>query len=83
MALFTSKLQNYVDDILQFFSNWKMSINPDKIEAIIFIRRSMILPPSVTVENYRVPWSKRIKYLGMVLDLGLCWGPIMSDSAYT
>jgi len=46
-----------------------MSINPDKIEA--FIRRSMILFPPVRIKNYRVPWSKGIKYLGIVLDSGL------------
>jgi len=71
MALLTNKLQSHVDDILQFFSNWRMSINPDKIEAIIFLRRSMILFPPVRVKNYRVPWSKRVKYLSIILDLGL------------
>jgi len=52
-----------------------MSINPEKTEAIIFTRRRMILPPLVRVNDYSVPWSKTVKYLGAVLDSGLRYGP--------
>jgi len=54
-ALLTRKLQAYIDDITQFFTDWRMSINPDKSEAIIFTRRKHVLPPPVRVLNYAVP----------------------------
>jgi len=70
-ALLTRRLQTYIDDVLQFFTNWKMSINPDKFETIIFIRRKYKSPPPIWVLNYTVPWSRKVKYLGVILDSGL------------
>jgi len=60
VALLKSRLQRHVDDILQFFSDW-MSINSEKTEAVIFTRRSIILPPLVNVDGYGVPWSKTVQ----------------------
>jgi len=37
------------------------------------------LPQSVRVLNYSVPWSRKVKYLGVVLDSGLRWEPAIDD----
>ena len=51
-ALFTSswqlsmlvlRLQYYLNDIITFFETWKLQINPEKTEAILFTRRNKIL----------------------------------------
>jgi len=78
-TLLTRGLQMYVDDILQYFTDWRMSINPDKSEAIIFTRRRYASPPPIRVLNHKVPWSGKVKYLGVVLDSGLRWGPAVND----
>jgi len=57
-ALLARRLQTYVNDILQFFMDWKMSINPDKSEAIVFTRRRYKSLPPIRVLNYSVPWTK-------------------------
>jgi len=77
-ALLAYRLQTHVDDILQYFVDWKMSINPDKTEAIVFTRRRQRLPPFIRIIDYKVPWSSRVKYLG-VLDSSLTWGPAITD----
>jgi len=78
-ALLAYRLQTHVDDILQYFLNWKMSINPDKTEAIVFTRRRQRLPPPIQIVDYKVSWSSRVKYLGVILDSGLRWDPAITD----
>jgi len=79
-ALLTRRLQTYVDDILRYFTDWKMSINPDNSEAIIFTRKKYKSPPPIRVLNYVVPtWSNKVKYLGVILDSGLRWSSAIAD----
>jgi len=59
IALLSRRLQIRVDGILQFLSKWKMSINPNKTEVIIFTRKTNKLPPPVRVLNYSLPGNCR------------------------
>jgi hypothetical protein len=66
-----SSLQEHTDSLLQFFNDWKIKINPTKTEAIYFTRRraSRYIPDtSIGVNGLSVPWSQRVKYLGLILD---------------
>lgn len=57
-----------------------MSINSEKTEAIIFTRnRLMRMPPLVRVLNHQVPWSKKVKYLGVILNTEIRWDPAITD----
>jgi len=58
-ALLVRRLQTHIDIILQYFSDWKMTINPDKSEAIIFTRR-----------NYRLPQHQDINLHSTVVEEG-------------
>jgi len=80
-ALLTRRLQTYVDDILRYFTDWRMSINSDKSKAIVFTRKKYKNkpPPPIRVLNYAIPWSSKVKYLGIILDSGLRWGPAITD----
>jgi len=81
MALLTRRLQTYVDDILQYFADWRMSINSNKSEAIVFTRKKHNYkpPPPIRVLNHTIPWSTTVRYLGVILDTGLRWGPAIAD----
>jgi len=59
-ALLARRLQTYIDDILQFFMGWKMSINPDKSKVMIFTRRRYKSPPLIRLLNYSVPWTRKV-----------------------
>jgi len=76
-VLLARRLQAHIDDILQFFADWRMSINADKTEAIVFTRRKLKHnpPPPIRVLNHTISWTNRVKYLGVILDSGLRWGP--------
>jgi len=91
-----SELAVYADDTAVFSSSWdasllarrlqtydwKMSINPEKTEAIIFTRRSYKLPPSIRILNHSVPWTNKVKYLGVMLDSGLRWSIAIRDRVH-
>ncbi|GFV98760.1 probable RNA-directed DNA polymerase from transposon X-element [Trichonephila clavipes] len=48
---------------------WKISINPEKTEAVFFSAgHSTRKPPPIHVQNHPVPWSKSVNYLGVTLD---------------
>jgi len=56
-ALLTRRLQTYVDDILQYFADWRMSINSDKSEAIVFTRKKHNYKPPQPIRmlNHTIP----------------------------
>jgi len=78
ITLLTHRLQTHIDDILQFLSDWKMSINPDKTEAVVFTRKIHRLPPLIRILNYAIP-SRNVKYLGVILDSDLRWSTAITD----
>lgn len=65
-------LQNYLNSILDFFKASKLVINPDKMEVILFTRRSKLgagkRKTALTIENHTIPWSSEVRYLGVFLD---------------
>lgn len=78
-VLLKTRLQVHIDAILQYFSDWKLAINADKTEAIVFTHKRLTMPPPVKVLDYRVPWSKQVKYLGIFLDSRLNWRSTVYD----
>jgi Reverse transcriptase (RNA-dependent DNA polymerase) len=67
----TDSLQEHTDSLINFFGDWKIKINPSKTEAIFFTRRRALrfLPDTqLNVNGSSVPWSSKVKYLGLILD---------------
>lgn len=65
------KLNEALSTLQQFFHKWKIKINANKTQAIIFpFNRSRHRVPSVTFKNDQIPIeiSKSVKYLGVVYD---------------
>lgn len=64
----TKYLQEHIDRITEFLQSWKLKINPQKAQAITFIRKHVNLENKIKINGYTVPWSNTTKYLGLTLD---------------
>lgn len=65
-----TKLQNHLDKLSEWFSKWRIQINPDKSQAIIFTNHPIKHSPSsvLTLNNHNISWNNSVKYLGVTLD---------------
>jgi hypothetical protein len=56
-----------------FLSDLGLSISTTKSEVVLFSRRLVESPPSLTMGGIGLPISKEFKYLGVVFDRELTW----------
>ncbi|GBM48234.1 RNA-directed DNA polymerase from mobile element jockey [Araneus ventricosus] len=72
-------LDRHIHALEGWFIKWKITINATKTEAIMFHKNwisNMIHKfPRVKIQNKIIPWSKEVKYLGVILDPRLTWKP--------
>lgn len=65
------RMQRSLNSASKYFTKWKIKINEDKSQAIIFPfnnSRKRIPSRPFTVQNKLIPFSDSIKYLGVTLD---------------
>ena len=62
------RLQESLTKVLKFFTKWKVRINEDKTEAVIFTKRRPEITKNIVFNNIIVNWTKSTKYLGITLD---------------
>lgn len=63
------RLQKDVVELTAWFSKWRIKVNAKKTAAIYFSpRRRHKKPDTIKVNSHNVPWTNRVKYLGLVLD---------------
>ncbi|KAI4460548.1 reverse transcriptase (rna-dependent dna polymerase) [Holotrichia oblita] len=79
--------QAQLDRIEGFFSEFGLTINPRKTQAIAFSRRRQPSPRKITVLRTEIDWSEKIEYLGMILDRKLTFaelgtGPSIDCTSY-
>ncbi|GBN21386.1 Retrovirus-related Pol polyprotein from transposon TNT 1-94 [Araneus ventricosus] len=60
-------LQNYLKNLEAWLVRWKIKLNVDKTEAILFYKKNDDWP-KVKVYGTPIEWKKEVKYLGVVLD---------------
>ncbi|GBN44281.1 hypothetical protein AVEN_211379-1 [Araneus ventricosus] len=60
-------LQNYLKNLEAWLVRWKIKLNVDKTEAILFNKKNEDWP-KVKVYGTPIEWKKEVKYLGIVLD---------------
>lgn len=67
-----SRLQNHLNHIENWSKEWKIAINGDKSQAILFNinnkGRTKINETNLQIDNMKIPWSNDVKYLGITLD---------------
>lgn len=74
----TKQTQLHTDQILHFANKWKIKINKEKTEHIIFARKftNLKVYEPLKVEGTKISQAdQRVKYLGVVLDKRLSFSP--------
>lgn len=66
--LLSTRLQQYIDKLVDYFRKWKVKLNRRKTQAIFITRQYNVTPADLEVEGERIEWSETAKYLGMTLD---------------
>ena len=76
-TLLVSYLESYLNDLQQWLSEWRISINVSKSNAKIFTRAvwRFIQPRPVTLFREPIEWVDTARYLGVTLDTRLTWLP--------
>ncbi|GFS64143.1 RNA-directed DNA polymerase from mobile element jockey [Trichonephila clavipes] len=74
-ACVTHFLHKHLAELEDWYKKWKIAINPTKTEAVFSNGTSARPPAPVHVQNHPVPWSKTVKYLGVILDQHLSFNP--------
>ncbi|GBO45094.1 RNA-directed DNA polymerase from mobile element jockey [Araneus ventricosus] len=67
-------LNTHLKTLEDWFTKWKIQINTDKTEAVMF-SYAINPPPPIKIFNQNIPWSQQCKYLGVILDKRLTWKP--------
>ena len=74
-----STVSNHIQMSLDFVSKWcrrvGLSVN-DKLSLILFTKRLKFKPVSIRLEGKPIPYQRQVKYLGVILDNRLSWGPL-------
>lgn len=71
--LVISRLQLSVELLSNYFCKWKLKLNSNKTEAIMFTRKRSLPKRLVRINSFPIPWSKSVRYLGITLDNKLNW----------
>ncbi|CAB3260936.1 unnamed protein product [Arctia plantaginis] len=74
------KLQTAANALGAWFRKWRIEVNPEKSQAVLFHRRQLRLYPLEKTPQIRmfgtpIPWARQAKYLGIILDDRLTFGP--------
>ncbi|KAG6451484.1 hypothetical protein O3G_MSEX007165 [Manduca sexta] len=70
-------LQSAADLFGAWCRRWRITINPAKSQAIVFTRHTRVQAPlaSIVMSGQAIPWTRKVKYLGVLLDQKLTFVP--------
>ena len=66
-----NNLQHSADALGAWFRKWRIEVNPDKSQAVLFPRsrrKPLVSPSPISMLGAQVPWASHAKYLGAILD---------------
>lgn len=74
----SQQIQTHLNNLSQWFTNWKIKINESKSSFVTFTLR-LHSCPAVSINNIDIPHSTEVKYLGLILDRRLTWSPHLKN----
>lgn len=69
------RLQLYLDELEEWCTNWKIQINAEKTNAILFSKKRNPIRPAVLYGDKQIEWKTTVKTLGVTMDQKLTWAP--------
>ena len=69
--LAADQVQRNITLLEDWLQKWKIQINPQKCQAIVYSKKTSILrnpPPPLTINGEAINWNHTVKYLGITLD---------------
>ncbi|GFV19825.1 RNA-directed DNA polymerase from mobile element jockey [Trichonephila clavipes] len=67
-------MQNFLDKLQDWLTQWRIAINVDKSQAIIFRKWGVIDPPfQLTLFEDNIQWVSVVRYLGLHIDSRLTY----------
>jgi len=72
------KIQYHLTMLNTWFHDLKIEVNPPKSSQITFTLRSLE-SPATFIGDTQIPSSTQTKYLGLILDKRLIWGPHLKN----
>lgn len=68
ISAIVNRLNQAADKTFKYYNKWKIKVNVQKTEAIIFTKRRPVINEKVCFNGHYVDWSKSVRYLGLFLD---------------
>ena len=66
------RLQTDLDKITRWCTQWRVTLNPDKTQVLLFTRQRDT-PPPLTLNGAPIPYTKDATFLGVKFTSSLCW----------
>lgn len=62
------RLQTALDSLQNYFGMWRMKVNAQKCEAVLFTRKRVKPSGDIRFGAATIPWRSEARYLGVILD---------------
>ncbi|GFV08590.1 hypothetical protein TNCV_472091 [Trichonephila clavipes] len=63
-----NRMQTYIMKLELWLTKWRIAINTDKTNAIMFGRKDTNSPKPLQIFNQTIEWTVETKYLGLILN---------------
>lgn len=73
ITLMTDHLQNHLCILEDWFTRWRIKVNPSKTTALYFSKSPFVVPPRLRLYGEWISFAREAKYLGVILDWRLSW----------
>lgn len=75
------RLQEETTIITRYFKKWRLKINPNKSEAILFTNKRKYLHTTLAIDSHTLKWLPKVRYLGAIMDRRTNWAAHVKTAA--
>ena len=76
-----TRVQRVVDKLITWGNTCGLRFNHSKTVVILFSKNNKTFSRHITIDGLEVPYSHRVKYLGLTLDSKLAWNTHIKEKA--